>query len=141
MLILLLAFFRNLTVLGQPMIENSYFPSFITTRIIQVSNALERVENLISTNFILAGIVKISVCLFAATKGAAKLLNIENYNRIILPIALLILALSPIVVNNTMDMFASLPRYKYYALPIEVGIPILVWIFAEIKNKKRRKLE
>lgn len=137
--ILLFALYRNLLVLGVPIMDNSYFPSFTSTRVIGVPNTLERVENLIATNFILAGIAKTSVCLMAGSKGAAKLFNIENYNRIIMPVALLILALSPIVVDNTMDMFASLPHYKYYALPIEVAIPLLVWVTAEIKHYKNKK--
>ena len=35
---------RNLTLLGQKMIELSYFPSFVTARIIEVGDFLSRIE-------------------------------------------------------------------------------------------------
>ena len=133
--VLIIAFFRNLTILGQSMVDNTFFSSYTTTRIIGIPGSVERVENLITTNFILAGIGKISVCLMSASKGAAKLFNIKEYNRIILPIGLLILALSTMVVSDTMDMFSSLPKYKYYSLPIQIVIPLIVWITAEVKHK------
>jgi len=138
-LILLVAYFRNLTVLGQPLIDDFYFPSYNATRILQIPNILERIESLVATNFILAGIVKAGVCLMSATKGFAKLLAIENPRSLIMPTALIIFTMSFIIVHNTMQMFSSMPKYKFYSLPVQVAIPLLVWIVAEIKNKVKNK--
>jgi len=135
--ILIIAFFRNSFILGGPMCKNSFFPSYVAIRVLQLSNVFERAESLISTNFIIAGITKIAVCLYAASKGASKILNIENHNRTLMPVTLLVIALSPILIKNAMDMFISLPHYKYYALPVQIIIPVIMWITAEIKMHKR----
>lgn len=138
-IIFLVIIFRNLTVLGGPMIESNYFPSYITARLIGIGDVLTRVEGTITINFILAGITKVAVCLFAATKGFSKLFNIQNYKSIVLPVSLLILAVCSILYENIIQMFDFIKIYSVYAIPFQIVIPLLIWIFAEIKNKGRKR--
>lgn len=136
--ILLLAILRNLFLLGPEMVAASYFPSYVAVRIIDVADYLTRMEGFIAMNFILAGIVKITVCLMAASKGTASLFGIKNYRQILLPVSLLVVALSAIIYKNVMEMFDFLRIYKYYAIPFQIIIPLAIWITAEIKLSKKR---
>ena len=138
-LVLLVVLVRNIMLLGAPMMGTEYFPSFAAARVIDLGEFLSRIEITISFNFILAGIVKISLCLLTATKGTARLFGIGDYRRLVMPVSLLAVALCAIVYNNTMEGFAFITVYKYYALPFQVVIPVIVWILAEVKNRKQKK--
>lgn len=137
--VLLLGQLRNITVLGVPMTEKYYFPSLAATRIMSISNVLERSEVTVSINILLAGLIKLGVCLYAAAKGVAKLCNIEHYKTAVIPMAVMTLAICPFLFNNAMEMASFRLIYKYLAFPFQVIIPILVWIVAEVKNKKQKK--
>ena len=112
-----------------------YFPSYISARIISISDFLARIEGSISTNFIFAGVSKIALCLLAASKGLANLFQIQNYKKIILPVSLTAVALSCILFSSTMEMINFLKIYMIYAIPFQIIIPVLVWLGCEIKTR------
>ncbi|MDD2377598.1 MAG: endospore germination permease [Bacilli bacterium] len=135
-IILLIIIMRNLTVLGADMMYQSYFPSFTAARVIEVGNFLTRVEGLITINFIIAGITKITVCLISFALAIARILSINNYKRVVMPSALLFLALSTIIYNNTSEMKNFTNVYPFYAATFQLIIPLIIWITAEIKKKQ-----
>jgi spore germination protein KB len=134
--ILISVVLRNILILGPAMVSTSYFPSFVAARIINIGDFFARVEGFISMNFILSGVFKISVCLFAATTGIAKLAGITNSKRFILPVSMLMMAFCQIVYSNITEMFAWFNIYRFYAIPFQIILPLLLWILAEIKAKK-----
>lgn len=134
--VLLIIILRNLFVLGAEVVATEYFPSYSAARIINLGDFLSRIEGSISINFILAGITKITVCLIAASKGISRLFGIDDYRQLVMPTALLAMALATIVYKNTMEMFAFINYYAFYAMPFEVAIPAAVWIVSEIRKKK-----
>lgn len=141
LIFLIVVFFRNLMVLGAPIMEESYFPSYTTARIINIGEFLTRIEMSIYYNFILGGIAKITVCIFAAAKGGQKLFNIANGRRMLLPISLLMLTISMVQFDSVMEMMNFIEVYQYYALFFQVVIPVLVWIGAEMKMLKESSLQ
>jgi spore germination protein KB len=136
--VLLVIILRNVSTLGAAMVKASYFPSFTTARVIQVGDFLSRIEGSISMNFLVSGITKITLCLMVASKGLAHIFNIEDYRRILAPVALLMMALCATVYKNTMEMFGFLKYYRIYAFPFQVVIPVLIWIFAEFYRRRHR---
>jgi spore germination protein KB len=127
---------RNLTLLGKKMIEVNYFPSFVTARVVEAGDFLSRIEGSISTNFLLAGIVKIAVCLLAASKGLKSLLNLQDYKAMVAPSALMAFALALLHVHSTMEMFEFVQYYAYFALPFQLAVPLLLFIFGEVYIRK-----
>jgi len=125
--VLLIIILRNLFVLGAEVVATEYFPSYSAARIINLGDFLSRIEGSISINFILAGITKITVCLIAASKGISRLFGIDDYRQLVMPTALLAMALATIVYKNTMEMFAFINYYAFYAMPFEVAIPAAVY--------------
>ncbi len=137
-IILLFVILRNILLLGPAVIDIKYFPSYTAVRIIEVGEFLSRIEGSIAMNFILAGMIKIAVCLLAASKGTSRLFGLEDYRPIVFPVCLLTTALCAILYKNVMEMFDFLKVYQYYALPFQVVIPLTVWIVAEIKMCAKR---
>lgn len=137
--ILALGTLRNILVLGFPLVNDCYFPSYAAAKMIIIGkgDTVSRVEGSISAVFILSGYVKASICLFAASKGLAKIFSIENYRQMVIPAALIMVALAGILYSSIMEMFDFIDVYKYYVLPFQVILPIIIWIFAEIKKAKK----
>lgn len=135
---LLCVILRNNFILGPAMVGAQYFPSYTAVRIIDVGEFFSRVEGSIAMNFILAGIVKITVCLMAASKGIARLFGLQNYREVVLPVSLLAVALCAIVYKNVMEMFDFLDIYQYYAIPFQIIIPMMIWIVGEVKLRRER---
>lgn len=133
---LLSVIIRNVSILGVPLVKSEYFPSYTATRLINIGDFLTRIEGTITINFIFVGLTKTAVCLIAASKGFTFLFNLKDYKIMIIPISLLILMLATIMYNNVIEMFEFIPIYSIYAIPFQIIIPIIVWIVAEIKNKK-----
>lgn len=136
-LILWIIVVRNILVLGPEMMSAVYFPSFTAARIISVGSFLTRIEGTISMNFILSGVVKITLCLIAASIGTAGLLGVENYKTLVVPVGMLIFALCMINYPSILDMMAFIEVYQYYAIPFQLVIPIAIWVTAEISAKRK----
>lgn len=137
-LVLLVIILRNLFVLGASLVSIAYFPSYVAARIISLGDFLSRIEGSISVNFILAGIVKITVCLIAASKGISKLFGTGDYRQLALPTALLAMALAFVLYKNTMEMFAFIEYYPLYASLFQVLLPAILWIASEIGAKRTK---
>lgn len=138
-MILMAVIIRNLWVLGGGAAKIATFPSYNAARIIEVSPSIARLEGSISFNFILAGITKITICLLCGTKLLASLLNIKEYRQLMAPTALLMLTISRILYNNTMEMFDFIKIYHLYAVPFQIILPLIVLIAAELKKRKKER--
>lgn len=129
---------RNLLILGPEMVATAKFSGYMAVRIVHFGTFFERMESIISFNLILMGITKIALCLSAATMGTAKLLKTDDYRKLLVPVSLLVLALCSIVFKTSFEMFDFAWMYKYVAFPIQLIIPIAIWIVAEIKVRKKK---
>lgn len=139
-LIILLISVRSLITLGEGNISILYFPSYASVRLINIGNFLQRIEVSVTLVFIISGFIKISICLYSAGVGIAKIFNVSDYHHIIAPIGLLMMVLSIIVYKSTVEMFEWADKiYKYYAFPIEVVLPVIILIAAEIKARVRKR--
>jgi spore germination protein KB len=139
-LVFLIVVARNMMVLGTEMVAIEYFPSYSAARIINLGDFLSRIEGSISVNFMLAGVSKLAVCLIAASRGVARLFDISNWRRLVIPMALMTLMVSAIIYRNTMEMFAFVKYYPYYAIPFQIILPLALWVFSEISARREKRL-
>lgn len=131
--ILLIALFRNILVLGIPTLEMLYFPSYSAVSKLNIGEFFSRAEILLATNFLMAGIIKTSVCLYSATKGIAKLFKIENHKSILAPVTLFMLSFSSFIFSNIMQNVEFNNKTTLYFIIIQIIIPLIIYIFAVIK--------
>lgn len=132
--------FRNIIVLGPSILKAVYFPSYFVISRINIGNFLQRMEIAETVVFVLTGFIKITVCLLAATKGVARVLGFDDYRILVTPVGLLMINLSYIIYDDIMEMFDwAFKVWPYYALPFEVILPVVIWIFIEIKLRAKNK--
>lgn len=137
--VFLIVVLRNLIVMGIANLKYAAFSSYDAVSIIEIGEFITRIEVIVSVVFLLCGLVKIVVCLMAASKGAAKLLGIQNNRHIIAPLAFVMLFLSLIAYKDAMEMFVFIPLYPFLVFPFSVALPLLTWIAAEIRHRIIKK--
>lgn len=134
---------NNILALGVPNTSISYFTTFESARLISYG-FLERIEVTVAALILFSGFIKISICLYAASKGIAKVVNIKNYKQIVAPVGLLMMILSIIIFRSTMEWYEFTTKtYKIYAIPFQIILPLIILIAAEIKillKKREGKL-
>lgn len=138
--IILAVTFRNILVLGATLKQNPYFPSYIAVGRIQIGDFLQRIEVTVSFVFVIAAFIKISVCLLAASYGVKKVVGLNHYRPVVLPLGLLMVVLGKILYVNTMEMVRwAFEIYSYYALPFQLFIPVLLLVIALISKHREKK--
>ncbi|OEF95635.1 GerAB/ArcD/ProY family transporter [Desulfuribacillus alkaliarsenatis] len=137
---ILLSSVKNVLVLGSAA-SLYYFPAHTAARLIEVGTFLQRIEVLTAIICIACGLIKISICLLVATRGIAALFNINDNKIFVFPTGLLMMSFAVIIYNNTIEMFSwATEIYKYYALPFQLLIPLILWLVLEIKMRKQKIL-
>ena len=130
---------RNIGALGN-MRDNFYFPSYAAVSMINIGDFIQRIEVTVSFVFVFGVLVKTSVCLLVASKGISKTFGLHDYRSIVIQIGLLMIFFAYTVYNNSIEMKYWATRvYPYYAFPVQVILPVIIWIVAEIKAKKTNK--
>ena len=134
--LLLTGILSGILTLGGSTFYKLNFPAYVAASLIGIGNFLHRIEGLISSNMVLCVFIKLSVCLYACVQGGEKLFGVKEKNRkkLIFPIALLMGLASALFFGSAMEMFNWVGEiYPLYALPFQIGLPLLLWIISEIK--------
>lgn len=133
-LILMICTVRNIMILGWEMVNSLYFPSYSALSVVKIGTYIERIEIVVTSVFLFTCFAKISVCLYAATRGFAKILPLGDYRTMVAPVGLLMSMLSENLFENASD-FAHWNGHinPYYSLLFTVILPFFVLIAAEIK--------
>lgn len=130
---------RNISVLGAQR-ENFYFPSYEAVSKINIGDIIQRIEVTVSIVFIFGAFVKSSICLLAACRGLGKLFGLSNYRNIVIQTGILMALFAYFVYDSTMQMsFWAFSIYQYYAFPMQVILPVILWIGCEIKSRSVKK--
>lgn len=128
---------RNIAVLGAAA-DLFPYPSFEAVRRINIAHILTRLEVLVAMNFMTMGFLKISVTLYGTVLGTAQLLGLRSYRPLVLPIGVLMIILSRINFDSIVDNIKfSEATYPIYAMPFELGIPLLTLLVAVARGLPR----
>jgi spore germination protein KB len=135
--ILSLTMFINLGVLGMDITSRSTFPLLLTVGKINIANFLQNLEMISIITLIIGGFFKVSIFFYTAIIGIANLFKIEKKEKIVLPIAIIILLLSVQIANNLTEHLSEglkvVPLYIH--LPFQTGIPLLLLIVVWIRKR------
>lgn len=130
-----MASIRNTFLLGYPLIEDIYFPSYYANTIITIGKFIDGMEVFSATILVLAGFAKLSACLFAICLGLKNLFGSKGYGSFIIPVGICLLILSQIIFSSTMEMRDNVKYYKYIALPFQLVLPLIIFIFTRVKRR------
>lgn len=127
---------RNLLVLGPDAIERIYYPSYFSIGLVHVGELIQRLEIVSVVIFLMGIYIKNIVCLTATCKGIASVFNINDYKFMASPIEFLMLGSSFFIYKNVYESKEwAFKVWPYYAIIFEIIVPVIVWIFAEIKSR------
>lgn len=127
---------RNICILGN-MLGSTYFSSYQAVSMINIGRFIQRMEVSVAVLFIFGVFIKSSVCLLVVCKGIGKVFNLKDYRSIVIQTGLLMIYFSFIIYDNIMDMsYWAFNVYAYYAFPMQVILPIIIWIAGEIKVRR-----
>jgi len=134
--LIILTVLRNLLVLGNGTVSRLYFHSTMAVSLIRLG-FLQRLEMTVIIVFLVCAFIKVSIASFAVCNGISKVFGFDDYKFIATPVILLMLSFSFFVTKSTMEtQFWISNIWPYYSSFFEVIIPLIVFIIAEIKNKK-----
>lgn len=135
-ILLMVVSIRSTFLLGYPLIDLTYFPTFYANTVVSIGGFVESIEVFSAVILLLAGFAKFSACLFAICIGIKHLFSSQNYYIFSIFVSLIALVVSQIMFSSTMEMIENVKFYPYYAMPFQVIFPIILLLFSWRKKKK-----
>ncbi|HEY8421670.1 MAG TPA: endospore germination permease [Thermoclostridium sp.] len=122
-----IVFLRDIIVLGTDLISRATFIPHLTSLLIPGLN----VEPLVDINLLIGGGVKISVCIYAATRALSQIAGIDDYRKLTGAIATFCVVLSIWGHENLLDLLDwSESVWPYYSIPFQIVIPLLLLVLS-----------
>lgn len=127
----------NVAVLGADVVARSTFPLLDTIRKIQVANFLERLDIFFMIALIIGGFFKVSVFFYAAVIGTADLFHMQNHQRLVYLLGLMVLLLSIAVASNYVEHIKEGLKVVtiYMHVPLQIIIPVCLLVAAAIRRR------
>ena len=137
---IMVSLMRNILMLGGKTFFESYFPSYMAVSMISLGDFFQRFEAFVASNLLISVFMKIAICYYAMERGFSTMVRTPFRAKMILPAAaLLAAALSSVIVKDTIQLKDFRQITVLYSPFFQLLIPAIVWIAAEIKNKKENK--
>ncbi len=129
--VLALATFRSITVIGVDSSARYVYPAL---EAIGEAPASYILKMLMTISWYVIMFIELIICYFALNLGLGQLLGLKYYQSIVMPVGIIITAFSVFVYQNIIEeiYFAS-QIWPVYSIPIEYGIPFLIWIIAKLR--------
>ena len=135
--ILLVVVTANMLILGPEVASSLFFPSHDSVKRLHLGTSIQRLEIIADGVFLLGGFVMFSTYLIACSKAITKTFGFKDYKFIALPIGLLIINFTRFLNEGFIDHLMFVKTWPTYSFPFQVIFPILFWITAEIKTRRK----
>ncbi|MCM1988560.1 GerAB/ArcD/ProY family transporter [Oceanirhabdus seepicola] len=127
----------SVLVLGVDTASGLFYPAYAIWLRINIGDIFERMEIIAGGLFTIGAFIKLCIFLMATSKGVSNILGFDDYKLIVAPIAFFAVILAGFEFDSMIDYFEFTGGPWYiYAFPLQVGLPIIIWIVAEIKKKR-----
>ncbi len=125
---------RNAAVLGQMTLAYNY-PSYMAVQMIDIGDILTRLEVLVAITLVTMGFIKISILFYGTVLGLGQVFNLQSYHPLLLPVGILMVILAMTNVGNTIEMIDfAFKGYSIYAVPFQIGIPLITLVVAKLRK-------
>lgn len=131
---------RNVLMLGENIYAGNYYPSVQAISLIIVGNYLQHSEMIVTFAMLFSVLIKSTVCLFGARQGLDAVFPKQKPRWILhaLAGACGVAAVFLFQAPQQIRWFSG-NIYPYYALPIQIVLPLVFWIGAEVKSRKEKR--
>ncbi|WP_280770170.1 GerAB/ArcD/ProY family transporter [Salipaludibacillus daqingensis] len=127
----------NIAVLGIDIVERSSYPLLSAISKIRVGDFLERLDALAVISLIVGMFFKIAIFFFAGVYGATTLFKVNQYQKLIMPMSIIVLVSSISIAENFSEHIEIglkiVPNYLH--LPFQFYIPTALLMITLIKKK------
>lgn len=128
----------SFVALGPYAYNSSYFPIYSAVSRINIKDILQRIEIIIAVTFLIGGFIKLCVCVLACSNGFVSLLKLKDYKFIVTPVSLIILIVSLTTYKSMMEMVTGVENFKYFAILVQLILPLFILFAIEIKLKFKK---
>lgn len=127
----------DIAIFGPEVSARLLFPGLNGIRMIHLANFLERLEPILMAIWVAGALVKISVFYWAAVLGSAQCLELKDYKPLVLPVGVILLALSIMLHDSILDLYVVMGTlWGPYSLTLFiVGIPLFLLVVAVIRGQ------
>ncbi|WP_286724828.1 endospore germination permease [Pelotomaculum sp. PtaB.Bin117] len=138
--ILIFSYVNSMALYGPEAADGWIFPSLNKVRIVNIANFLERLEALIMFVWVAGGMVKISIFYWAAVLGSAQWLELKDYKPLVLPVGVIILALSIMAHESILGLYTFLATSALpFWIVFQACIPLLLLIAAMLRGPRKTR--
>jgi spore germination protein KB len=116
----------------------SRFPFYEAFRIMRVGD-FERIELFFFALVFVCGLLALLFCYQGLVLGIQKLLQLENYRAIILPLGLLLISLMLYMFPSDLEIMFFERILPFVMLPVQLFFPLLLFIGGKIYFKRQGK--
>ncbi|MCF8568287.1 spore germination protein [Alicyclobacillus tolerans] len=115
-----------------------WYPFFDMARFVSVMEFIQNIDAVIVILWLLSVFIKLSLYLFITSYGTAQWLGVKDWRKLIWFVSPIVFVLSLLPANiDVASVEYPAKFWRPYILPINmVGIPILLWIVAAIRQKR-----
>lgn len=137
--ILGVATLRNVLILGSRVNRMYPFSSYDAVNVISVGDFITSIAVLIGINLALAGVVKVSLCVYAASLGTAKVMGLKNGLQPAAPCCLLVAAIGFLLYDDLLTGLDFLAYIPFYSVPFQIIFPLVILIAGKVKQAGKKK--
>jgi len=129
---LFLSIERSITVLSPAVAARAVYTPLVTINSIPGGQILVTLMAIIWYFF---SIIKFMICYYAFVQGASHWAGVSDFRPLVLPAGALMAVFSIYVYESAIDeLFFAKSIWPVYAIPLEYGIPLLLWIGALLRK-------
>ncbi len=134
----LIIVFQNILLLGGELTNSLDFPYNFSASLVNLADFFSRIEVFASLFFFLSGIIRSSYFMKLVSRGLVSLAPVSS-KAMALPLSVLLFGYSAIAFNNTNSILNYLKIFPFIAMPLQFALPLIVWLTAEIKSKRKNE--
>ncbi len=131
-------FFRNLSILGPNLMSILNYPTYEASTLIDAGIFIERIESIVSTNFVLSDFIKTSICLLFAARGLQSLFNQREIACFAPYLILISFAIALFVFPSIIMNQLWIEQISYWFWPLLLLLPLFLWLFTVLQQKREK---
>lgn len=136
-MVLIIVITLSTLVLGAKNTSLQTFPSYELAQSISIGNFLQRIEIIMTFMWITTIYIRIFIYFYATVVGLGQLLNLKSYRPLILPLGMIVVALSEIVHPNIVHSnIYNKEIWLPFSLVFALFLPVLLLLVAKIRKIK-----
>jgi len=128
---------RDLWALGPNMLTRVTYPPSMSTELIPGVT----LDPIVAVNLLIAGWIKIAVCILVSAMGITQILNLTEYKLFALPVTAISVALSTLIFRNIFELLTwwKSPSKTIVVIFFQIFIPFIIIGITILKNRKKKK--